>query len=73
MVAAPDRHDGYKDVGDDCNYTGPSLTANVGLVAALISLPDVGTAGKSGAVDKNTIFSVIPSMQSTGHRQNSKF
>lgn len=35
MVAGPDRHDGFKDVRKNYNYTEPSLAANAGLVAAL--------------------------------------
>nr|ACG24268.1 hypothetical protein [Zea mays] len=60
MVAGPDRRDGYKDVRTNYNYTEPTLAANAGLVAALISISDIKT-GRFG-IDKNTIFSAIPPM-----------
>ncbi|WOK97987.1 endoglucanase 10-like [Canna indica] len=57
MVAGPDRHDGFKDVRTNYNYTEPTLAGNAGLVAALVSLSGVKTG-----VDKNTIFSAVPPM-----------
>ncbi|XP_074560572.1 endoglucanase 10-like [Curcuma longa] len=57
MVAGPDKHDGFKDVRTNYNYTEPTLAGNAGLVAALISLSGVKTG-----IDKNTIFSAIPPM-----------
>ncbi|RRT82265.1 hypothetical protein B296_00020388 [Ensete ventricosum] len=57
MVAGPDRHDGFRDVRMNYNYTEPTLAGNAGLVAALISLSGVKTG-----VDKNTIFSAVPPM-----------
>jgi len=60
MVAGPDRHDGFKDVRTNYNYTEPTLAANAGLVAALISIADIPTGRYS--IDKNTIFSAIPPM-----------
>lgn len=59
LVAGPDRHDGFKDVRTNYNYTEPTLAANAGLVAALISLTNIHV--KSG-IDKNTIFSAVPPM-----------
>lgn len=57
MVAGPDRHDGFKDVRTNYNYTEPTLAGNAGLVAALVSLSGVKTG-----IDKNTIFSAVPPM-----------
>ncbi|XP_078159966.1 endoglucanase 10-like [Carex rostrata] len=57
MVAGPDRHDGFKDVRTNYNYTEPTLAGNAGLVAALISLSGVTTG-----IDKNTLFSAVPPM-----------
>ncbi|KAJ6812089.1 uncharacterized protein M6B38_151725 [Iris pallida] len=57
MVAGPDRHDGFRDVRTNYNYTEPTLAGNAGLVAVLVSL-----SGGSGGVDKNTIFSAVPPM-----------
>ncbi|KAJ4764664.1 Endoglucanase [Rhynchospora pubera] len=57
MVAGPDRHDGFKDVRTNYNYTEPTLAGNAGLVAALVSLSGVATG-----IDKNTIFSAVPPM-----------
>ncbi|THU71374.1 hypothetical protein C4D60_Mb04t00720 [Musa balbisiana] len=57
MVAGPDRHDGFKDVRTNYNYTEPTLAGNAGLVAALVSLSGVTTG-----IDKNTIFSAVPPM-----------
>uniref|UniRef100_A0A1D1Z359 Endoglucanase n=1 Tax=Anthurium amnicola TaxID=1678845 RepID=A0A1D1Z359_9ARAE len=57
MVAGPDKHDGFKDVRTNYNYTEPTLAGNAGLVAALVSLSRVQTG-----IDKNTIFSAIPPM-----------
>ncbi|KAF3331885.1 endoglucanase 9-like protein [Carex littledalei] len=58
MVAGPDRHDGFKDVRSNYNYTEPTLAGNAGLVAALIALSGHENTG----VDKNTIFSAVPPM-----------
>ncbi|WOK95898.1 hypothetical protein Cni_G04605 [Canna indica] len=60
MVAGPDRHDGFRDVRTNYNYTEPTLAGNAGLVAALVAL-----SGKSTGVDKNTIFSAVPPMSPT--------
>ncbi|KAG6532627.1 endoglucanase 10-like [Zingiber officinale] len=57
MVAGPDKHDGFKDVRTNYNYTEPTLAGNAGLVAALVSL-----SGGKTSIDKNTIFSAIPPM-----------
>lgn len=57
MVAGPDKHDGFKDVRMNYNYTEPTLAGNAGLVAALVSLSGVTTG-----IDKNTIFSAVPPM-----------
>ncbi|KAJ6846677.1 endoglucanase 10-like [Iris pallida] len=57
MVAGPDRHDGFRDVRTNYNYTEPTLAGNAGLVAALVSLSGVKTG-----IDKNTIFSAVPPM-----------
>ncbi|KAJ6852251.1 endoglucanase 10-like [Iris pallida] len=57
MVAGPDRHDGFRDVRTNYNYTEPTLAGNAGLVAALVSLSGVRTG-----IDKNTIFSAVPPM-----------
>ncbi|KAJ4793214.1 Endoglucanase [Rhynchospora pubera] len=58
MVAGPDRHDGFKDVRSNYNYTEPTLAGNAGLVAALVALSGHENTG----VDKNTIFSAVPPM-----------
>ncbi|KAJ1699141.1 hypothetical protein LUZ63_007653 [Rhynchospora breviuscula] len=58
MVAGPDRHDGFKDVRSNYNYTEPTLAGNAGLVAALVALSGHENIG----VDKNTIFSAVPPM-----------
>ncbi|KAG1371418.1 endoglucanase 9 [Cocos nucifera] len=55
MVAGPDRHDGFRDVRTNYNYTEPTLAGNAGLVAALVAL-----SGEKNGVDKNTIFSAVP-------------
>ncbi|XP_058110828.1 endoglucanase 9-like [Magnolia sinica] len=57
MVAGPDRHDGFRDVRTNYNYTEPTLAGNAGLVAALVSL-----SGEKSGIDKNTLFSAIPPM-----------
>ena len=57
MVAGPDRHDGFRDVRSNYNYTEPTLAGNAGLVAALISLSREGSK-----IDKNMIFFVVPPM-----------
>ncbi|XP_068669071.1 endoglucanase 9-like [Aristolochia californica] len=57
MVAGPDRHDGFRDIRTNYNYTEPTLAGNAGLVAALVSL-----SGEKPGIDKNTIFSAIPPM-----------
>eukprot|EP00252_Welwitschia_mirabilis_P003828 TRINITY_DN1389_c0_g1_i1.p1 TRINITY_DN1389_c0_g1~~TRINITY_DN1389_c0_g1_i1.p1 ORF type:complete len:620 (+),score=78.50 TRINITY_DN1389_c0_g1_i1:242-2101(+) len=59
MVAGPDKHDHFKDVRANYNYTEPNLAGNAGLVAALIALSD---ADNAGGVDKNTMFSAVPPM-----------
>ncbi|XP_066380771.1 LOW QUALITY PROTEIN: endoglucanase 9-like [Miscanthus floridulus] len=57
MVAGPDRHDGFKDVRKNFNYTEATLVGNAGLVAALVAL-----SGEGHGVDKNTMFSAVPPM-----------
>ncbi|XP_074566924.1 endoglucanase 9-like [Curcuma longa] len=57
MVAGPDRHDGFRDIRTNYNYTEPSLAGNAGLVAALAAL-----SGEVSGVDKNTMFSAVPPM-----------
>nr|ABP96983.1 cellulase [Colocasia esculenta] len=57
MIAGPDKHDGFKDVRTNYNYTEPTLAGNAGLVAALVSL-----SGVQAGIDKNTIFSAVPPM-----------
>lgn len=57
MVAGPDKHDGFRDVRTNYNYTEPTIAGNAGLVAALVSL-----SGEKSGIDKNTIFSAIPPM-----------
>ncbi|XP_074567572.1 endoglucanase 9-like [Curcuma longa] len=57
MVAGPDRHDGFRDVRTNYNYTEPTLAGNAGLVAALVAL-----SGEANGVDKNTMFSAVPPM-----------
>uniref|UniRef100_A0ACD5T702 Uncharacterized protein n=1 Tax=Avena sativa TaxID=4498 RepID=A0ACD5T702_AVESA len=57
MVAGPDRHDGFKDVRKNRNYTEATLAGNAGLVAALVAL-----SGDEHGLDKNTMFSAVPSM-----------
>lgn len=56
MAAGPDRFDSFIDSRLNYSYTEPTMAANAGLVAALISL--TGTGGKG--IDKNTIFSAVP-------------
>ncbi|KAL1534964.1 cellulase [Salvia divinorum] len=58
MVAGPDKHDGFRDVRSNYNYTEPTLAGNAGLVAALVALSGEKTVG----IDKNTIFSAVPPM-----------
>ncbi|KAL6494448.1 hypothetical protein OROGR_031248 [Orobanche gracilis] len=58
MVAGPDRHDGFKDIRTNYNYTEPTLAGNAGLVAALVALSGESDVG----IDKNTIFSAVPPM-----------
>ncbi|XP_012854150.1 PREDICTED: endoglucanase 7-like [Erythranthe guttata] len=55
MVGGPDRFDKFEDVRSNFNYTEPSLAANAGLVAALVSL----TSSSGFGVEKNAIFSYI--------------
>jgi endoglucanase len=57
MVAGPDRHDGFKDVRKNHNYTEATLAGNAGLVAALVAL-----SGEGHGVDKNMMFSAVPPM-----------
>ncbi|KAF8402422.1 hypothetical protein HHK36_013377 [Tetracentron sinense] len=56
MVGGPDKFDKFSDVRTKYGYTEPTLAANAGLVAALVSLTSSGGSG----IDKNTIFSAIP-------------
>ncbi|KAL8064220.1 hypothetical protein ABFX02_01G075900 [Erythranthe guttata] len=56
MVGGPDRFDKFEDVRSNFSYTEPSLAANAGLVAALVSLTSSGGFG----VEKNAIFSSVP-------------
>ena len=58
MVAGPDRHDMYRDVRTNYNFTEPTLAGNAGLVAALVSI----SGGDTRGVDKNTMFSAVPPM-----------
>lgn len=58
MVAGPDKHDGFRDVRSNYNYTEPTLAGNAGLVAALVAL----SGEKNIGIDKNTIFSAVPPM-----------
>ncbi|KAJ6712789.1 ENDO-14-BETA-GLUCANASE [Salix purpurea] len=58
MVAGPDRHDGFRDVRTNYNYTEPTIAGNAGLAAALVALSGEKTTG----IDKNTIFSAVPPM-----------
>uniref|UniRef100_A0A7N0RFR4 Endoglucanase n=1 Tax=Kalanchoe fedtschenkoi TaxID=63787 RepID=A0A7N0RFR4_KALFE len=58
MVAGPDKHDGFRDVRSNYNYTEPTIAGNAGLVAALVAL----SGDKSFGIDKNTIFSAVPPM-----------
>jgi hypothetical protein len=58
MVAGPDKHDGFRDVRMNYNYTEPTLAGNAGLVAALVALS--GDEDSSRVIDKNTIFSAVP-------------
>uniref|UniRef100_A0A7N0TDP8 Endoglucanase n=1 Tax=Kalanchoe fedtschenkoi TaxID=63787 RepID=A0A7N0TDP8_KALFE len=37
MVAGPDKHDGFRDVRSNYNYTEPTIAGNAGLVAALVA------------------------------------
>ncbi|KAJ7973030.1 Endoglucanase [Quillaja saponaria] len=57
MVAGPDKHDGFKDVRSNYNYTEPTLAGNAGLVAALVAMAEVIT---TTGIDKNTIFFAVP-------------
>lgn len=61
MVAGPDRHDGFRDVCANYNYTEPTLAGNAGLVAALVAL----SGDKSVRIDKYTIFSAVVPMYPT--------
>lgn len=59
LVAGPDKHDGFRDVRTNYNYTEPTLAGNAGLAAALVAL----SGEKSRiSIDKNTIFSAVPPM-----------
>ncbi|KQK21861.1 endoglucanase 9 [Brachypodium distachyon] len=57
MVAGPDRHDRFKDVRKNYNYTEATLAGNAGLVTALVAL-----SGEAHGLDKNTMFSAVPPM-----------
>lgn len=59
LVAGPDKHDGFRDVRTNYNYTEPTLAGNAGLVAALVALS--GEKSRT-TIDKNTIFSAVPPM-----------
>uniref|UniRef100_A0A7N0TY01 Endoglucanase n=1 Tax=Kalanchoe fedtschenkoi TaxID=63787 RepID=A0A7N0TY01_KALFE len=58
MVVGPDKHDGFRDVRSNYNYTEPTIAGNAGLVAALVAL----SGDKSFGIDKNTIFLAVPPM-----------
>lgn len=58
MVAGPDKHDGFRDVRTNYNYTEPTLAGNAGLTAALVAL----SGERSVGIDKNTMFSAVPPM-----------
>lgn len=59
MVGGPDKFDNFKDVRGNYSYTEPTMAGNAGLTAALISLTN---GGGVGTIDKNTIFSAVPSL-----------
>ncbi|XP_078434462.1 endoglucanase 12-like [Wolffia australiana] len=61
MVGGPDKADGYEDSRPNYHYTEPTMVGNAGLVAALVSL----TATAGSGIDKNTIFSSIPTFYKT--------
>lgn len=60
MVGGPDKYDRFFDERKNGNYTEPTLAGNAGLVAALVSL----TSSSGVGVDRNTIFSAVPSLHS---------
>ncbi|KAI3949365.1 hypothetical protein MKW98_023302 [Papaver atlanticum] len=60
MVGGPDKHDGFRDVRTNYNYTEPTLAGNAGLVAALVALSSKGKAATS--IDMSTMFSKVPPM-----------
>ncbi|KAI3959265.1 hypothetical protein MKW92_011940 [Papaver armeniacum] len=60
MVGGPDKHDGFRDVRANYNYTEPTLAGNAGLVAALVALSGKGKAATS--IDMSTMFSKVPPM-----------
>ncbi|RWW79227.1 hypothetical protein BHE74_00012497 [Ensete ventricosum] len=61
MVGGPDKYDRFFDERRNGNYTEPTLAGNAGLVAALVSLT---SSGGGVGVDRNTIFSAVPSLRS---------
>ncbi|KAI3903075.1 hypothetical protein MKW92_012132 [Papaver armeniacum] len=60
MVGGPDKHDGFRDVRANYNYTEPTLAGNAGLVAALVALSGKGKAATS--IDMSTMFAKVPPM-----------
>ncbi|RZC63900.1 hypothetical protein C5167_025650 [Papaver somniferum] len=61
MVGGPDKHDGFRDVRTNYNYTEPTLAGNAGLVSVLIALSGEGKPS-TPLIDKNTIFTAVPPM-----------
>ncbi|KAM7276828.1 hypothetical protein ACFE04_018694 [Oxalis oulophora] len=59
MVAGPDTSDMFHDIRTNYNYTEPTLAGNAGLVAALVGL---SAKRKLTNIDRNTIFSSVPTM-----------
>lgn len=61
MVGGPDRFDRYKDSRLNYSFSEPTMAANAGLVAALVSLTESGHTG----IDKNIMFSAVPPLYPT--------
>uniref|UniRef100_A0A2N9FU10 Endoglucanase n=1 Tax=Fagus sylvatica TaxID=28930 RepID=A0A2N9FU10_FAGSY len=58
MVGGPDQFDQFSDLRGHYNNSEPTMARNAGLVAALVSL----TTAAGNGIDKNTIFSAVPSL-----------
>ncbi|KAI5004050.1 hypothetical protein ZWY2020_031293 [Hordeum vulgare] len=62
MVGGPDKHDKFKDARISYAQNEPALVGNADLVAALVASTNSSRGLGVHAINKNTMFSVVPPM-----------